>query len=1216
MPQINRAIPRSGQPEPSSETLRPIFATYLNMARVNLYNVLRYISAQCGLRANTIEDRMLDMPVVHFAENKKDEVRERVKTLLFHHLPFLKQMVQAYVKKASSTGNKKTPDEPKADDVQFLLQHIIEIINFNRNYYTHADHYDTDNEIQKEISLEAELISPLNKCFTGSKRECKRIFMYPNENMHFVDGDRRMYNSGMKDEEGHPIYNEREDYYFRLNNADDRRLTTAGLVFLICKLIHKRYATQFVQKIGLFHTRHTRQETGYSPFNKEENKIMFDIFCAHRVRLPKSRVESTTTTTALGLDMLNELQKCPAELFETFSTADRKLFQVNRRNSNNAPEPDDDINLFRRYGDRFTQLALKFIDSYNADAEKRSQGPLPNIVFQVALGKYRHTFYNRTSFDGEERLRVLQKEINGFGPITQIEKLRKDENHYQNIIRAVSDNPKQLYDADTAQTLPYITDHHASYAITGERIGLMWNIGRDDRPLDEQTLCFLPTIPTDSDSQDDFKTNRKNGKIGNNLIPRAWLSVHDLPALIFLYLLGGKPGEIIKNYFNNITKLLSDIETGNLTPIITGQLKPEGKKRDKQIKDYREKLEKKLNDNYGGIKLSHLPDKLIEYLLYGKITTEQEAESNFNKWVRHRLEGDKNTIGMIQSLTNRIDKFKSDLTIVGSKQNRIGRKDFVDIRPGTLARYIAKDIMAMTTTDPSRKNNGKPSGLNFAILQSAIASYISYDTKLLRDTPLGQLLSKAINTDKHPFLNIVMKQKVYDTLDLYQKYLEAKLNYLSDDISLNGYNKDRDWFLREAYRNHVAKTENYMKGADGLAARYRNTLQLPNGLFDEAIREKLAELNNPEINNALNVLNKDGKPNGISYLIYVYFKSKYDDDSQPFYRNEGNRFKRHYKLFDELFSNGTETYLTDTAIAEKLRKGSDRENAVELIKKIDEEEECRKKMHQLHELQRNERDIRRHRNNDIILFLMAKKLLTDSEIFNKNETGGIDQFKLKNILPPAYTTSENTSLLEQPITFSLTFSLADENGKPITDQGVPIKRTVYQEGLKLKNYGDFYSFLYDTRIGSLLSQIPNQGNIRREELEQELDFYDRRRHEVFALLQDIERRIISENPSVQDGNARGEGFYYDKTVGNKTEKIAYRNNFYGLLSLCNRYLASENNSTEPELTEEGNMLVEIRNAFSHNRYVKSLTDPINISMLSLPEVARMIIEWLSHALDA
>lgn len=1247
-----RRSPNAKQPGFTTNGLQPVFAAYLNMARANLYNVLCYISAQCGEKADCDEENMRNLRVVRFAEKiKYPEQQEKIFRLLMRHLPILQYMSQSVITqdKPGRDGKAAVEKHIQVDykDLQGILEDVIGVVSYKRNKLTHANHYDSAEAAAEELERERHLFASLNKAFIGSKREAKRVYKFTKADMDFVDQDERMgqlkdeNGKTLKDESGKPRYVEHPDWFFRLYDVEEVedgkkefRLTAAGLTFLLCKLLHKKYASQLAQKTGLFRS---PDQKGFSPFNKKENEVMFDIFCMRRIRLPRGRVVSTADSLALGMDMLNELQKCPSELFESFGPKAKKLFQVERKDGKTVPDPDDDINLFRRNGDRFPYLALRYIDAMRND-EKPENRVLKDIVFQLSLGKFRYKFYNRPSLDKpflppdvSDRVRVLQKEINGFGPIDKVEELRTSNKFYGGIIRPVSDDPDQLYDPDTADTKPYLTDHHAAYAITGNRIGLMWNdVDNEGAPLDKDTLCFLPKLPATAEEI-------KLKDIENNLVPRAWLSIYDLPALMFLHLIGGDPEDVIKSAFKKLRKLLKAIHNGDLVP--------QGGDWEQALKRY-------------GVKPADVPDKIIEYLKSKPLdeggdakayeaASKSAADKAFMKWVDEQLSGNpaEKKQGMIESLKKRKERFEENLKMVGGKMNRVGRKGYVEVRPGALARYLAKDIMRFTSPDPSRPpKNGKPSGMDFGVLTAAIASFKS-DGKPLADTELGKMLKKAINIANHPFINNIFAKQPKDTIGLYLAYQEAKIKFL--EKLKNGRNYKDQWFLREAYRNRVAKIPSYMQGDEGLANRYLDTLQLPDGLFDNAIRRQLKSLNIAKINDAV-----DAEGNGVSHLINVYFSEVLHDAPQPFYQSGDGRYKRHYKVLDSLFyapqdgvdplrntaaTDWPEIFFSDIDIASKLRKGNAKKspiivaldnhiNTLQMIvgshkemvydkkkhayvekkesdygpaKKQIKEDERTKLMHQLRDMQRNERTIRRYRNEDMLMFMMAKRILFAGDAgFAKRSSisGGVDSFHLRDIMPPGCENEK--SILNQTVDLSVSIVLVNEKNKEIKDErGQKIRRTIRQEGIKLKNFGDFYTFLYDSRIGSLLKQMQEGRVIDRNCLEEELDHYDRQRHQVFEIIQAIERRIIELHPEVK--NPHSDKFNYAE------RNMPYLNSFSGLLSLCKEYLKENGDPNDVS-----KLLVEIRNAYSHNRYVESSLTELDITKMLPPQVATRIMEWL------
>ena len=159
--------------------------------------------------------------------------------------------------------------------------------------------------------------------------------------------------------------------------------------------------------------------------------------------------------------------------------------------------------------------------------------------------------------------------------------------------------------------------------------------------------------------------------------------------------------------------------------------------------------------------------------------------------------------------------------------------------------------------------------------------------------------------------------------------------------------------------------------------------------------------------------------------------------------------------------------------------------------------------------------------------------------------------------------------------------------------------------MSLKNYGEFYRFLTDDRLMSLLNNIvetlkPNEDGdlvIRHTDLMSELAAYDQYRSTIFKLIQNIEDLIIKSNAVLKDPES--DGFWAHKD-------LAKRNNFASLLELINQL-------NNVELTDdERKLLVAIRNAFSHNSY------NIDFSLIKdvkhLPEVAKGILQHLQSML--
>ena len=1194
------------KPDSFNAELRPVFAAYINMARMNLFNTLKYIERKWWKDSGCKEDNMRSMEIVHLDNDKgkeKDkmpiEVKEKVRAEFLKRIPFLKSLSDYYVK-----------DEKKIvgyEDLSKLLEAIIRIVHYYRNEYTHTHHYYTDAEKAEEAQWEKMIMQPLENAFKSAKRDMAKVHEYGKKELDFIDGDERVKVAGKGRDKKVEYYT---DYYFRLGNDDYTRLSDVGIAFIICKLLNKKYAIQFLQQSKMMTP---RSRGGLSPFSKEENEVMANIFCAERIRLPKGRieVESVDFKAALGLDMLNELQKCPEELFDTFCQDDKELFRTVQE-AEEQPSDLEDGTLMRRHGDRFPVLALKYIDE---------QKVLNGMAFQVSLGNYRYQFYNKTTIDPADpnRVRILQKEINGFGPIHLVESKFKEKYGKDglNLIREIQSEEEAP--ADTAATKPYLTDKKASYVIHNNRVGIMMK-GKVS-PLDKEG-CYLPALPVPKEENGTWKVDW-SGNEKKNLAPTCWLSIYDLPALVFLHLLGGNPYKVINNHVYYLNKLFVDIAEGNISPCREEPLPTEESQRKEAIAKRKEEVSRWLKEQYK-LPLSSVPEKIVDYLtgVSGGSTEEErsKAEADFNEWAEAAVKKE------LEETRKHLERFENDVKTVGTKTNRIGKKSYVEIRPGRLADYLAKDIMKMQPADTEKNHGGKLTGQNYQIMQAMIATFKG-EGQLCRQTALGEMFAKAGlvgkgNRQKHPFLGKVLENAITDTLGFYEKYQDEKINYLNQLLVSKKYKEA--YFLHGGLNDFQPKDLSYIKV---LASRYKDTLLLPDGLFAEAICECLKKEDNAEIRQATEGENR----NNVAYLLRVYFSNKYDDDSQPFYSQIDGRFKRHYKVFDTIEGRKDATYRTVDEVGAMLRKEKGDETPIKraIAKHVDtmqmpgkpqwidgkkkstwrkatadeKAEEAKKCQKQLKDCQKNEKTIRRYKAEDMLMFLMAKDLLIESDkMLKKGDLKGLEAFKLRDILPIGYKNGPQDNILNQQIDFSAAVDLFVEEVKHDKDKKtgkdstkiVTInkgKKVIHQSGLRIKNIGDFYRFVFDTRIGSLLTQIDGD-TFEREMVEKELDTYDNKRKDVFKAIHRIERELFEQNKD-QIKKDIDEGKYTINDI---------HNSFSNLL----RYYCKLDGNTQSKI-------VDIRNMLGHNKYMDEMNRVIGKDNMTLPQIMDQIAEWIKNS---
>jgi len=1026
------------------------------------------------------------------------------------------------------------------------------------------------------------------------------------------------------------------------NNA----LSDFGLLYLCSCFISRHYARLFVDKAGLFtHSPYSRINNGVLNQATKENNIILEMLSIYRIRMFKgNRLDIHDTKTSIALDMLNELNRCPMPLYEHLSPEGKMAFEdkVTRPNENTP-----DVSLRLRHTDRFPTLALKMIDATDI---------LPKIRFQVQLGTYRFRFYEKDCIDGNRQLRCLSKEINGFGRLQDIEELRKrvwenttsgeqEENKIQvkEYVSTLLEDEETTLDllqplGDKPGNNPYITDHQASYNIHNNRIGLYWE---STNPAKNHYLCgngltYLPTL--------NYKVVDSGGKILQKAdidqpSPLCSLSTYELGSLLFYHFIyktyGGKKlgmrtaEQIIIDKYNNLIRFFKEIEAHGRSSFYATV---PGKKTD-------EELQMKLDDY--ALSISEIPDKLRIYLRNMFVTYPSSTSS---KLVGERL----------VKVYWRLQHFKEDRKKIGDKDNKYAKKGYADIRHGQIARYLAESIVDWLPE--AARARTILTGLNFNKLQAALATFDGSEGHQFSDIQFlmrqAHLLSQEcegeglaqVTIEGHPFLNQIIDMNPQNIEVFYSRYLEHEKRHLTKFLEVEVYNKKNNSYKYLPIDNRYIPTgkevftfkddidlraipfihpnrDKWKKRNDvfckQLAKRYQEHIELPDGLFTREVI-KLLRLA-PECEVMFDNGFKEEDCN-MSHLVNLYLERVLKDQSQSYYGLGDKRFYRSYRLFDILYGKVVRNeqlpyYLSCDEIMEKI--GS-KEGRNKVKKEIDSLvarmtnrdrgncktlEEAKKKKEDIlvdaiNQVKKNEKTIRRFKTQDIILFLIAKQVLiqTDETIKNnaqsQSEKFVADESKticLGSTNPISYEQKEDLESkhrsglarmrladvfegdslnipLDQTYYHTISWILKDSDGNEVKDaKGSRIKvvRTVRitQEDMSIKNYGRIFQILSDKRLDDLLkmliqyveSNAPINGNsysIAYNDVTSEFANFDHLRPEVFKEIHRLESEAF---PKLED----------------KQSELTY--SFNGLMGL----LFQENAAKS---------IINIRNAFVHGSY--------------------------------
>ena len=1166
-----------------------ILGGYFNMARFNFYKTIMEIFAKVGIKGRYGEDKIdrvldalykvncgqedkLDNEQQDWANNKKllllVEKQCLMQKLLFRKMPFFGPMMANRASynlfKAQNDNNEKESvpktkksnvvnDEDLARGVSFddcldVLRILAACLNDCRDYYTHFNSYNTP-EKQKEIDdRKGKIAIWLDDMFTASRRVLKTDGLVTKTEMEFLTGTEHYYQDNVKDEKGKivkdkkgrpkKIFVEREDYYFRIiktTEDNNKVLSDFGVVYFCAIFLSKTYAKRLIEEIKLMK---------YSKFKKEENEIVREMMSLYRIRLSRGKqLDVHDTSTSLALDMLNELRRCPKELYDVIGKRDKKKFEDKVDMEVEGAENEQETVARIRYSDRFPYLVMKYIDENEL---------FERIRFHIRLGNYRFEFYNKTCINGDDQVRSLQKEINGFGRIQQLEEKRKEM--YKDMFQEKEYESKKLEHEDlyldllqnkedTIDTKPYITDHEAYYNIFNNRIGLYWENSMNPseyvlllKDKDKKGL-YLPSLAEVQDGRVDMPA------------PKAMLSVFDFPAMMFYEYLqkangGVKVEDVIINKYNALKEFFSDVYNGKT----------------------KEELKSKIESS--GLRDSEIPEKLRKYL-------SSEEYDHEGKLKEHAL-------GLLKSryldLLDRRKNYEQDRKRIGEKDNKYGKKGFRDVRHGKLAIYLSQSVMDWLPKDSEA--NAKLTGLNYSKLQAFFATYGPRKTFDELDS-----VCKEAHLDQHPFLKYVLNKKPNGIEPLYLAYINSEIIQLEKYLDTKNLEKielkeGADFsdipFIHHDRKRWGKRDEKYYRD---LAGRYEKEvpMNLPDGLFTpyilNVLKEKYAD--NDALQDRIKQDEKRIKQNerlngNAAYLISLFFECVLKDGSQEYYT-----YKRSYELFEKLNKNNP--YLSSVEINERLKRGGVKKTKLKPIQKeiknfVDAMQEFDSRNHKtlqeaqeamkkkltglIQEVKMNERAIRRYKTEDAVLFLMAKQTLSEANL---------PDFMLMDVF--------TDSFLNKTVNFE--FSIKVDKHE-MNDKRITIKREIKikQEGMSLKNYGKFHGLLTDDRLPSLLNLLLDKGKVEVEynSLWGELTSYDISRSSIFKAAQDFEKQILELHPLNDPNDNR---FYID----NDPTKLARRNNFRSLLELLDGNLLSY---------EDKELIISIRNAFCHNHYPMKL----------------------------
>lgn len=1153
-------------------------AAYMNMARTNASIILTDIAKKLSLvdtnGKNEVSPDDCDSTFFlqpDYVSNLLPEQQDEVKKRLIRHFPFLKAMVSQYEMFAENSnqiryrkggrGIDRNPDEITSNNslevVAKKLLQILSVLTIYRNMMTHL--YCNANCISdNQFAYIKQTAKDLDQTFMVSRIVIKERFNLKNE-FAFVCND-RIDNSDRKNVR--PNTNSPHCLY-RWNYT----MSEMAVVFLTSLFIEKKYSTMMFAHIPEFYTL-----SGNKIISLEKERMLLrELYTCYSSKLPKKDFSPNYNNTILGLDMLEEISKCPNELFSLLSNGDKEKFDTEQayimdgmeeelknslseedkalyydesnqcfkdKNKLYSSRSDEDKTRFfiterglkRRFNDRFAELALKWFDIVEDNKPQRFE----KLRFQVLYGKYHYIFEKaeggyKNCADGERRLRWIDKKLTTFGRLNDIEDQRTNPNRGWSgidIVRHIDGN----YHANPQDKNPWITDINTQYVIENNNIGLKF---------------------TGDTSLPDYKQS--------NAKPDFWLSVYDLPGMVFyqyLYERLQKEGwtdlvkteDIIWGYKEKYTSLFSDLENGTLKP----------SNRESLPKDLRSEF--KSDYNYD-LDWKNIPTKVKDFIypLQNRIQPDNVkgdySRTSFADYVKNLI---------IKELRKTEAKIKGFKILNEGDPKQKGRKPSLEsdktILPGKLADFLSEDIVYLLEykddEHPGNINPDTPTGLNYKAMQKRLATFANklqypiikqmFKELYIVDSELDH--SKSSHSEllecRHPFLGELLNNNYNNVIELYEDYLDKRKEHFENlqkeiDLRLSQHKQLKQIMFHQYKAKWAEKNDMYYSK---LGKRYISQtlpngtespqpIDLPNGLFNDYIRDIIIDMLKAQKdlseeakrqlafleankNQGGNTKENDNKIN-TTLLIEIYNKHVLNDGVQDYYA-----FNREYELFAEInkelkkfWKNGSGKQILKLCNKYKINIDSpkiefghnnktgkfDRPTFSKLREYLD----IFYKSNIKKEHQKSEREIQ-YKSHFKKLF---NQYQLNEKVLNRYSVQDMLLFYISKDLLVKNLSKENGDYKLADITIDSDCGILSETinfNYEITGRDKKAK-TIEWDNVKAKDYRRMFKILTDNRLLSLLPKI-TASTVKAELIEAEFERYDLNRLKIHEMIFNFEKR--------------------------------------------------------------------------------------------------------------
>ncbi len=631
-----------------------------------------------------------------------------------------------------------------------------------------------------------------------------------------------------------------------------------------------------------------------------------------------------------------------------------------------------------------------------------------------------------------------------------------------------------------------------------------------------------PSLETNGENNE-----KRKYKLDKQYQAEAFLSVHELLPMMFYYLL------LKKEEPNNDKKNASIVE-GFIKREIRDMYKLYDAFANGEINNI-DDLEKYCEDK--GIPKRHLPKQMVAILYDEPKDMVEEAK-------RKQKEMVKDTKKLLATLEKQTQGEIED----GGRNIRL-------LKSGEIARWLVNDMMRFQPVQKDNEgnplNNSKANSTEYQMLQRSLALY----NKEEKPTRYFRQVNLINSSNPHPFLKWTKWEECNNILSFYRSYLTKKIEFLNKL-------KPEDWEKNQ----YFLKLKEPKTNRETLVQGWKNSFNLPRGIFTEPIREWFKRhQNNSEEYEEVEALDRVGL---VTKVIPLFFKEEYFKEDaqkeinncvQPFYSfpyNVGNI----HKPKEEDFLHREERI---ELWKEKKNKFKGYKAKVKSKKLTDKEKEEYRSYLEFQSWNKFERELRLVRNQDIVTWLLCTELIDKMKVEGLN-VEELKKLRLKDIDTDTAKQEKNNILNRiMPMQLPVTVYEIDDSHNIVKDRPL---HTVYIEETKTKllKQGNFKALVKDRRLNGLFSFVDTSSEaelksnpISKSLVEYELGEYQNARIETIKDMLLLEETLIEKYKTLP------------------TNKFS---------AMLNGWLEGKDEADKARFQNDVDLLVAVRNAFSHNQY--------------------------------